>query len=162
NDSMQKPLYSWDPGDNRVQIVYDALHRTIERRALLADNTSLTFETMIWGEGHPNDTTLNLRGQVVQQNDGAGVMKHLAYDFKANLLQSSRDLTSDHTVTPNWDGAAPVSMQGVPRLTITEFDAMNRPVQITMPDGSVTQRRYDRAGYLTNVTISIAGGAETT
>jgi RHS repeat-associated protein len=162
NDSMQKPLYSWDPDDNRVQIVYDALHRTIERRARLADNAALTFETMVWGEGQPNDTLLNLRGQLVRQQDGAGVMKHLAYDFKANLLQSSRELTSDHAATPNWDGAAPVALQGVAHLTLTEFDAMNRPVRTTTPDGSVTTRHYDRAGYLSTVTVSIAGGAETT
>src|SRR5262252_705182 len=162
NDSMQKPLYSWDPDDNRVQIVYDALHRTLERRAVLADHTALTFETLIWGEGQPNDTQLNLRGQLVQQNDGAGVIKHLAYDFKANLRHSSRDLTSDYTATPNWDGAAPVTMQGAPRPTIAEFDAMNRPVRVTTPDGSVTTSHYDRAGYLTTVTVSVAGGGETT
>jgi RHS repeat-associated protein len=163
NDCMQKPLYSWDPDDNRVQIVYDALHRTIERRAVLAaDSTTITFETMVWGEGQPDDTQLNLRGQLVQQYDGAGVLKHLAYDFKANLVQSSRELTADHAALPNWDGVTPVAMQGVAHLTVVEYDAMNRPVKSTTPDGSVTITQYDRAGYPTTIAASIAGGPETT
>ncbi|MEP7304386.1 MAG: SpvB/TcaC N-terminal domain-containing protein [Acidobacteriota bacterium] len=161
NDSMQKPLYSWDPDGTRFQILYDALHRTIERRARLVDSTTLTFEKMIWGEGQPEDVQLNLRGQLVQQHDGAGVLRNLAYDFKANLLRSTRELPADHTAAPNWDDAVQVAMQGIPHLTLTRFDAMNRLVTTTTPDGSVTHHRYDRAGYLTAVTASIKGGADT-
>ena len=153
--------YSWDPDDHRFQIVYDALHRTIERRARLNDDTTLTFETMVWGEGEPNDLERNLRTQLVRQHDGAGVTTHLAYDFKANLRQSSRDLTADYTATPNWDGVIPVGMQGAPQVTIAEFDAINRPVKVTTPDGSVTRTQDDRAGYLTLATVAIDDGPET-
>ena len=81
---------------------YDALHcstglhlRTGEGREVLAENIT-------YGEGQPDDLLLNLRSKPFRQFDGAGIVTNERYDFKGNLLKSTRQLLSDYKSQVNW------------------------------------------------------------
>ncbi len=109
---------------------------------------------------------LNLRGRIYRQSDSAGIVTHArlddtgkpveAYDFKGNLLRSTRQLVSDYKAIPDW-------LQN-PQLTGetfeggTHYDAVNRPVQSIAPHSSpgggkfhVVQPVYNDANLLERV-----------
>jgi hypothetical protein len=48
---------------------------------------------MIYGEQHPQDELLNLRGRLYLHLDQAGIIINENYDFKGNLVRASRRLT---------------------------------------------------------------------
>jgi hypothetical protein len=93
---------------------------------------------------------LNLRTRIYRHFDSAGVVTNArldadgqpteAYDFKGNLLRSTRQLVSDYTAIPDW--------LNNPKLDVetfeggTRYDALNRPVQSVAPHSSVTRAEH--------------------
>jgi RHS repeat-associated protein len=91
---------------------------------------------------------LNLRTRVYRHSDSAGVTTNArldakgkpteGYDFKGNLLRSTRQLASDYTAIPDW--------LNNPNLEIFEsstcYDALNRPFQTVAPYSSVTRAEH--------------------
>jgi len=73
------------------------------------------------------------------------------YDFKGNLLISVRTYTQDATQHPNWGGT--VAMETDTYTTAGTFDALNRPVTVTTPEGGITEYTYDKGGMLKTVTV---------
>ena len=55
---------------------------------------NISAEHVLYGEGQTNDQALNLRTRIFQQFDGAGVATNNQFDFKGNLLNSTRQLLS--------------------------------------------------------------------
>ena len=93
---------------------------------------------------------LNLRTRILRHFDSAGIATNAlldadgnptaAYDFKGNLLGSTRQLVSDYTAIPDW------SLN--PRLdaetfqSSTRYDALNRPVQSIAPHSSINRAEH--------------------
>ncbi|MGC4064898.1 MAG: RHS repeat-associated core domain-containing protein [Polyangiaceae bacterium] len=122
---------------------------------------------------------LNLRGRSYLVFDGAGLAKSEEFDFKGNLRRSTRHLASEFQEVPDWstlpellgattpanveDAAAsslePVTTPDVPTrfTTSTEYDALNRVVSSTAPDGSVSAPQYNRAGLLERMLVTAGG-----
>lgn len=90
---------------------------------------------------------LNLRTRIYEQFDSAGVATHAgldddglpteAYDFKGNLLRSTRRLVSDPTTIPDWSEPAEPQLDRERFEGSTRYDALNRPVQSVAPHSSV-------------------------
>ena len=108
------------------------------RRCLRSPHTrpKVLFEKTVYGEGQPNDLALNLRTRVFQQYDGAGVVTNMdhddatdqdqAYDFKGNLLRSTRRLAKDYTAVTGLEGSRDLEpVRHLPKRTT--YDALNRP-----------------------------------
>ena len=158
----------WDGRGHAFRTHYDALGRPCERFVTGIDPQHLAGEILHekteYGEGRPGDTRLNLRTRVFRQHDGAGVVTHLglnpstgqeeAYDFKGNLLRSSRQLTVEYRTRPDWSAGPPLEP---PAPASTTFDALNRPVTETAPDGSVTRLVYSMANLLQRVEVNLRG-----
>jgi hypothetical protein len=118
-------------------------------------NPKINFEQIIYGEGQTNDKTLNLRGQTFQHFDTAGKNTSLEFDFKGNLLSSTRQLLSDYKDDPDWAVAQPL---GPDIFTSSKaFDALNRPVTITAPDTSIITPTYNEANFLNQLDVNIQG-----
>ncbi|MBK9371525.1 MAG: hypothetical protein IPN01_35380, partial [Deltaproteobacteria bacterium] len=87
----------------------------------------------------------NLRGQVVERWDQAGVARSEAFDFKGNLLSGHRQLSALYDRTLNWrEDTVPASAERW--SSSTRYDAMNRPIQAVSPDNSVLEPTYNEAG----------------
>ena len=115
------------------------------RRALL--------ETYLYGEGQPNDKDLNLRGQLYQVSDGAGRLTHIAYDFKGNVLETTRQLLDDPTVGDvDWSSSLGLSSEVF--TTYATYDALSRLVDTKDPGGNMQEYTYDRGGYLKTVLLN--------
>ena len=85
----------------------------------------------------------------------------MAYDFKGNLLGSSRRLTvgfADAVV--DWDSDVPLEPEEY--AAASSYDALNRPVTMTTPDGSVVRPSYDPASLLDRLDGQLRGAAEST
>ncbi len=173
-------IRAWDSRGHDFRTAYDALRRPIGlfvqgTDPIAADPRTLggvvQYQKIEYGEGQPHDTDLNLRGRVFRHSDCAGVLTNAdvdpatgateAYDFKGNLLRSRRTFVDDATALPDWAGAPPAaSPDGF--AAATEYDALNRPVALSAPDGSVIRPTYNQANLLTRVDIHLRGATAPT
>src|SRR6202007_1759586 len=90
------------------------------------------------------------------------------YDFKGNLLQSSRQLTLDPGYRKQMDWTPLGDTNDVQRIAAkaslllntsesfahsTTYDALNRPVTVKTPDQSVTSPSYSERRLLKQVSV---------
>ena len=95
---------------------------------------------------------LNLRTRVYRHFDSAGVATNArldangnpleAYDFKGNLLRSTRRLVSDYTAIPDW--LLNPQLDAETFEGSTRYDALNRPIQSIAPHSSLATRQAQR------------------
>lgn len=174
NDAAGKPIRAWNSRGHAFRTEYDALRRPLHTFVKGADpqdpNKEILFERTEYGENQPNDTQLNLRTRVFRQFDGAGVVTNMghnpvtdkdeAYDFKGNLLRSSRQLAADYKATPNW--SASVTLAPEVFTGSTTYDALNRPISLTTPDKSEVKPRFNEANLLEKVEVRLRGAQDWT
>ena len=179
NDVMGKPIQSWDDRGHNQRTAYDALRRPTELYVLGTDAANsdprtlageLCYEKTVYGEGQPGAEALNLNTRVFQRSDPSGTGVNMAvnpvtneeeaFDFKGNLLRSSRQLVTDPKALTDWSGPAPSLMTAW--TSSTTFDALNRPVTMTSVDGSVTTPTYNERNALQAVSVTLAGAATAT
>jgi RHS repeat-associated protein len=161
-DVLGQQAYSRDSRGFAVRTEYDALRRAV--RGYVSgpgiDGVALATRTE-YGESVTDPEARNLRTRVARQCDGAGVTVSSAYDFKGNLLSSTRQIAVPYTgAVLDWAGEVPLE----PRVyaTAAGYDALNRPVSLTSPDDSVLLPGYDPAGQLERLDGRLRGAAETT
>ncbi|WP_106398913.1 SpvB/TcaC N-terminal domain-containing protein [Actinocorallia populi] len=93
---------------------------------------------------------LNLRTRIFRHSDSAGIATNTrldaggnpaeAYDFKGNLLCSTRQLVSDYTAIPDW--LLNPQLDAETFEGSTRYDALNRPIQSIAPHSSLTRPRH--------------------
>ena len=134
HDVAGKPIRTWDSRGHVFRTQYDALRRPVRAFVHGTDpassdprtlNREILFAQTDYGEGQPNDTALNLRTRVFRQYDGAGIVTHQdhhpltgqdeAYDFKGNLLRSTRQLVQDYKGLADWSANPPLEPESLPQ-----------------------------------------------
>ncbi len=130
-DVVDEPLYTWDSRNHVIRTTYDQLRRPIDSFLSRNGDTEILFAHSIYGEQTQNPESSNLRGQLVQHFDQAGVVTTDAYDFRGNLLRHQRQLTKDYSTTINWSDDVTLD----PEIFTggTRYDALNRPIQLIAP-----------------------------
>lgn len=153
-DASGKPLRLWDSRMQTFSYEYDPLRRPL---AMIVDTGegNKVFEKYEYGEGIAGAQAKNLRGKLYRQYDTAGRMTVEAYDFKGNVLVNSRQLHADYHLIPDWN--ANPSLENETFLNGTNYDAMNRPLQMIAPDNSVFIPQFNEANLLNSVDIRIKG-----
>ena len=169
NDVLNKPIRSWNSRGYRFRTEYDLLRRPVASYVDGGDvPLALQYERSVYGDspeaGLSEDERLrdNVRNQLVRHLDGAGVVHNQRYDFKSNLLASTRQFCRDYHHAPDW--SAPPALEAEIFAQASRFDALNRAVAVTAPDGSVYLPRFNRANQLDHVDVRRPGqdGAEQT
>lgn len=160
NDVTGQPIYAWDSLGHRFHTKYDQLRRPTD--SLLSENgaTEMLIGQTLYGESRPNPEVKNQRGKVVALHDQAGVVTTEDYDFKGNLLQSARQLAKNYKTTINW-GATP-ELEPETFTGSTTYDALNRPITATSPDGSVSRPTFNEANLLERVEVNLRGAPTAT
>jgi hypothetical protein len=144
-DIHGKSAYHWDARGGRLHTTYDGLRRPLELRFLPQGSvTERVLERSVYGEAQGD--ALNHRGRIFQQFDDAGLQTSIAYDFKGNLLGSSRQLVSDYHTAPDWSGGVVLDPAIYSRAT--RYDALNRIRHLDEPDGSQVALVYNQANLL--------------
>ena len=179
NDVLGKGIRSWDSRGHNGRAAFDGLRRPTGFYILGTDatnsdprtlTTEVCCETTVYGEGQPNDQALNLRTRVYQASDTSGTVTCLglnpatsqqeAYDFKGNLLRGTRAFVADPKALTNWAGAAPPMSDAW--MSSSAYDALNRPIAVTTPDGSITTPAYNMRNLLASVSVNLRGAAAAT
>ncbi|MBI4487611.1 MAG: toxin [Deltaproteobacteria bacterium] len=174
NDVAGNPIRAWNSRGHAFRTEYDALRRPLHTFVKGAEpqdpDKEILFERTEYGENQPNAAQLNLRTRIFRQFDGAGVVTNMghnpvtdkdeAYDFKGNLLRSSRQLAADYKAMPDWTGSvtlAPEVFTGS-----TTYDALNRPISLNTPDKSEIKPTFNEANLLEKVDVRLRGASEPT
>ena len=190
NNVAGHPIRIWDSLKHQIHHQYDELQRPTHLFVQKEGEQELLAERIVYGEKITNATNLNLRGKALMQFDAAGVVTNLgqnpqtnqdeAYDFKGNLLRSSRRLllwNQQNKQQVNWSAfeslfaiVPPATLDMVAIQTAltplleadiftasTTFDALNRPTTMTTPDRSVFQPVYNEANLLEQVRVNLRG-----
>jgi RHS repeat-associated protein len=166
NDVAGKPLRAWDSRGHNFTTDYDALRRPVEQtvRGTNADsdprtlNRDILVDKIEYGEPLPNATPaevaqaqrLNLRTRNYRHFDSVGIATNAqldingnpteAYDFKGNVLRSTRRLVSDYTSIPDWQLNPQLDAETFEGST--RYDAFDRPIQSIAPHSSLTRAQH--------------------
>ncbi|MCK5228916.1 MAG: hypothetical protein KAR13_01540, partial [Desulfobulbaceae bacterium] len=170
-DVAGNPIRSQDANGNVVRTAYDKLRRPGEVRVKESNNPEYLAQKILYGEALGNGAEArNHRGQVWKVYDGAGHVEYEAYDFKGNLLRSSRRLLKDAQNQVQWPTdaggrldetiAEELLMSGGGYMTQNEYDALSRIKKNKLPDNTVIRPEYNEAGLLDTVKVRNRGGAE--
>jgi len=155
DEIAKMPLRGWDSRGFEFRNEYDMLRRQIGlfvRREHQADQLA---EKTIYGEGKHNDRARNLRGKVFEHLDGTGVVASDSYDFKGNLLKTSRQLLRDYHDEVDWKQSP--ELEDRIFTSSATHDALNRPVTLTAPDASVVRMGFNEASLLDSVNVNLRG-----
>jgi RHS repeat-associated protein len=172
-DAIGDPVKSWDSRNHLVETEYDELNRPTH---LWVNNTNTgakrLAEQTVYGETYqPDPENHNLRGEVYQQHDSAGVETFNEYDFKGNLMESKRQILKDYKVDVDCNSApAPELLPDTYKFKV-EFDALNRVTSSTVSVRDTqnivtvvgkTVPTYNEANLLASVQIYLRGAAAPT
>lgn len=169
NNVAGKPIRKCDNLNRLFSTRYDALQRPTHAFVQLGATDPRLLERLVYGESHP-DANRNLRGQSYQHYDGAGVATNERYDFKGNLLQSSRQFVQNYKELADWIALRDLTELGAiataatPQLeseqftALTRYDALNRPIAMTTPHHrgirpNIIQPGYNEANLLEKVDV---------
>jgi RHS repeat-associated protein len=187
SDVAGKPIRAWDSRGHNFTTTYDALRRPVEQTVrggtAASDPRTLDRDILVdkieYGESQANAEALNLRTRIYRHFDSAGIVTNArldagdnpveAYDFKGNLLRSSRRLVRDYKAIPDWR-ANPQLDDGTFEGS-TRYDALNRPTQSIAPHSSlpgaqplnrvnVIQPVFNEANLLERVDVWLDRAAE--
>jgi RHS repeat-associated protein len=152
------PISRWDSRGHQLRTHYDELRRPVDVRL-----GTIVVARTVYGEAATNAEQKNVRGKPIKQFDQAGVSTSEDYDFKGNLLSSERQVTRDYKGLRDWTNPTAVPLEaGAPFTRSTRYDALNRPILLTAPDGSVLKPRYNEANLLDRVDVNLRGSATST
>jgi RHS repeat-associated protein len=157
NDVTGKPVRAWDSRGFIRRITYDELRRPTGL-FVTENGAKRQAERTVYGESQ--GTAGNHRTRVFQVFDAAGIKTSEGYDFKGNLLSSRRDLLPDYKKAVDW-AQNPVANDGT-FTTSTTYDALNRPITVTSPDGSIYLPTFNEANLLDKVDVNLRGTAAVT
>ncbi|MGF7163612.1 RHS repeat-associated protein [Rhodoligotrophos appendicifer] len=155
SDVAGKPIYAWDSRDHRFRVTYDTLQRHLQTFLSRNASSEQLIGQTVYGEGEPDPETRNLRGKPFQFFDQAGLVISEDYDFKDNLLSAQRRLVREYKAVIDWSTSPELEPETFTSSNV--YDALNRPVSVAAPDGSVYRPIYSEANLLQAVTVNIRG-----
>ena len=153
-DAAGQEIRRWDDLNRVMRTTYDALRRPTELRVSENGAAETLAEQTHYGELQASPEANNLRGQVYEQRDGAGIVT-LSYDFKGNVLETTRQLLANYRNPVDWSQSP--SRENETFRSRTNYDALNRPIQIFAPHSGqvmdLIQYTYNAAGLLESVDV---------
>lgn len=177
NDAAGNAIRGWNARGHATRHEYDALRRPTRFFVSGTDaqnpGREICFRKIIHGESPDSGLTpnqmlqANLRGKPYKQFDSAGVVSNEEYDFKGNLLRSTRQLVQDCKTTADWSQTPVPVLETEIFSSRTRYDALNRPVQLVAPHRAqagaginVVRPGYNEAGLLERMDVWLAQVAE--
>ncbi|OFW05979.1 MAG: hypothetical protein A3H96_00125 [Acidobacteria bacterium RIFCSPLOWO2_02_FULL_67_36] len=188
NDVRGTFTRAWNSRGHAFRSEYDRLRRPLRSFVTganpAAPNQEMLTERVVYGEQHPQDAVLNLRGSAYLRLDQSGAVAVEEHDFKGNPLRSVRRIARDYTNAVDWAGvdavlpADPAAKFNVGALEAalgpileldgytsrTTYDALNRLVTATTPATpampfTVLRPGYNESNLLANVDVNLRGAA---
>ena len=166
NNVLGNPLYQQDAREFETVTSYDPLQRPISTH-VSGDYGTLDLDHIvsrsIYGESTPDAEAKNLRGQLLQHWDSAGLNAVGAYTLHSQPLSSTRRLRTEYKAEANWpegSGDREVLLEDETFATATSYDAIGRVVSHTDADANLTQPGYHLSGRLNTLAVTHSGEVE--
>lgn len=169
DDTGGSPLRAWDARGYMLSPNYDRLRRPTHSFISYLDGRKHLTLRMVYGEGVSDAARHNLRAQLHQMYDGAGVVTQHAFDFKGNLLRSERRLARRHSEVLDWSSVASLEepetlaphaaplLESNGYVTRAIYDALNRVVSSVTPDLSDVRPHYDPGSLVDRIEVAVRG-----
>lgn len=161
NNIFGNSIHAWDSRNFHVAKSYDRLQRPLQVQVGWDDgrgnSRSWLTKRYVYGEGQLNDQADNLRGQVYQQYDQAGVVTNARYSLGGQAMLTKRQLRADYKDEVDWSGDVPLEDEVF--TARAAFDALKRVLVQVAPDDSVHVPTYNQAGQLVKVEAVLDAGA---
>ena len=161
---------TWDVHGCQFRADYDVLHRPVSTFVQEVGQDEILFSYVVYGDrrGQASARQLNLLGTAHLIFDQAGMVRVPELDFKGNPKSVDRVLAQDYKNDPDWSAlpgqpdVAAVQAAADPELDISEiftassqYDALNRPIRVTLPDGTIIVPTYNEANFLASLKAQI-------
>ena len=156
SDVTGKPIRAWDALGRAFELRYDLLRRPTHRYVTV-NATTILLERSIYGEGMASQ---NLCGRLFRHYDQAGLASNDAFDYKGNLVASTRQLAAEYRNAVDWtvlanltdpaalDAAAKPKLVDADRFSATSiYDALNRVIQTVTPHSATMKPNVIRPAY---------------
>ena len=161
SDAAGRPIYAWDSLGRTARTTRDPLGRPADTWVSERGGAPELIQRTTYGESRgASAEPANLRGRPYRMLDAGGETVNVAYDFKGNVAESRRWLAAGYRGAPDWSRNPPLE----PRTytTVARYDALNRVIEQTLPDGSVVRPRHDERGLVVRIAANVRGAAEET
>ncbi len=153
---MGNPVVSLDARGHQITAEYDELHRLVTKRVEGgAFTTARVVEQLTYGETATNPENNNLRGQLIEHKDQAGVTTVELYDIKGQPRKSQRQLRTEYKEEVDWAGAEALEDETFSSESI--YDALGRVIEQHNPDGSVIKPQFHQSGRLNKMFAQLRG-----
>jgi RHS repeat-associated protein len=160
NDIKGKPIYTWDSREQQFRTEYDQLRRPLRIFLRPSGKNEMLVERSDYGEFESDPELHNVRGRTVRIYDQSGISIMDNYDFQGNLLNDFRKIAREYKSTLDWSEEVP--LEEVEYTDSMKYDALNRPVQVIQPDGSISKYFYNVCGLLKNTSTNLQGSDTST
>jgi RHS repeat-associated protein len=163
-------IKTWDEHGRQFRTDYDGLHRPVSAFVKEGAQPEILFSYIVYGDRLAGAGQLNLLGSAHQIFDQAGMVRIPELDFKGNPKVVERVLAKDYKNALDWNAlplqgdVAAVQAAANPALEADEvfaassqYDALNRPTMVTLPDGTVILPAYNEANFLKSLRAQIRG-----
>jgi RHS repeat-associated protein len=165
NDCTGRARYTFDSKKQTFHTLYDALLRPVQATVAQGAALPIVFELITYGEGQVGDQAQNLRGRIFEHRDQTGLLTNKSFDFKGNLLETTRVLTVGYQNDVDWGAPPPLQLEVF--TTQSEFDALNRPIRIVAPNSNLATANiltptYNEANLLETVSALVRGAVAAT
>ncbi len=166
NDVGGKPSRAWNSRGFAFRTEYDHLRRPV--RSFAGGGSlphEILFERTIYGESPETGISeaqrkqANVRGKTFRHFDGAGVVLSDLYDFKGNSLRSSRRFAREYKQARDWSREQSFEPRTFSSASV--YDALNRVIAATAPDGSTYRPKFNDADLLEAVDVNLRGAVWT-
>jgi len=161
---------TWDEHGRQFRAEYDDLHRPVSTFVQQAGQAEILFNYVVYGDRLANAQQLNLLGTAHLIFDQAGLVRVPELDFKGNPKSVDRVLAKDYQNDLDWSAlpgqpdVAAIQAAADPVLDVAEvfsassqYDALNRPTQVSLPDGTIIVPAYNEANFLASLKAQIRG-----
>jgi RHS repeat-associated protein len=161
SDVLGRALYVWDGRGNRFRSEYDESSRPVARHELLSGaTTEVISEKTAYGDLDSDAESLNLRTRVRYVYDQSGKSSNLLFDFKGNILSENKAYADHYSSEIDWN-ASP-TIEKVPYTNSITYDALDRPLTITLADKTVLYPGYDLQNRINHFSASLQGSSTRT
>lgn len=169
SDVLGNPLRIWDAGGRKFRAEYDPLHRPLSAFYRHGAGPEIALDCAVYGEMHPQAKDHNLIGRPYQLYDQAGVVTLEQFDFKGNVTSIKRRFTSEYRLAVDWSSLSTLTditaiqieadhqLESEAFTVASSFDALNRPVQVRLPDQTVAEPRFNEGNFLDSLRAQIRG-----
>jgi RHS repeat-associated protein len=143
-----------DADGNKTTNTYDANGYLASTTNALGQVTSYTYDTLgnVSTVTDPTGTTTYTRdalGRVTQTRAPGNVITTTDYDADGNVVNQTTYDVSGLSAIPTDPRTLPADLQ---ESTTTAYDVLDRPTEVTDPDGNHTYTGYDADGLVTSTT----------